>query len=291
MQRLLIIIVLGLFCCLPLSADAERIVIFAPHPDDETIGLGGFIVDRIISGAEVTGVMITDGEAFTKAIRKNRLAKKPILSSIDYVKLGKIRRKEAIEAFLALGIKQENQIFMGYPGNSLARIHAEKNSEKLIKSKATRRRFGLADWYGKKRHQAFTRKNFINDIDEILLNTRPSLIIIPVPFDTNQDHAAANKLIMERIIALNLQVSIKGYLVHKNSKRSFPKPYGYKPESGIDDPLGLPAPDRYFPSLFARKKKEIAVLCHQTQIKLKDNFLLSFLRTEELFWDLQIIGK
>ena len=41
---------------------AERVLVFAPHIDDETIGLGGTIRRYADSGAHVTIAIITDGK-------------------------------------------------------------------------------------------------------------------------------------------------------------------------------------------------------------------------------------
>ena len=39
----------------------EKIIVFAPHPDDETLGCGGTIAKRIVEGYEVIIVIMTDG--------------------------------------------------------------------------------------------------------------------------------------------------------------------------------------------------------------------------------------
>lgn len=38
------------------------VLLIAPHPDDETLGAGGFIADRIAHGVDVTVLAVTDGE-------------------------------------------------------------------------------------------------------------------------------------------------------------------------------------------------------------------------------------
>ncbi len=41
----------------------SRLVVVAPHPDDETLGVGGVIADAAVSGTPVVIVAVTDGEA------------------------------------------------------------------------------------------------------------------------------------------------------------------------------------------------------------------------------------
>jgi len=262
---------------------SRHIAVFAPHPDDESISLGGMIADLAASGAVIHGIILTDGEAYTRAVRANRLSRKPVLSSFDYAKLGKIRRQEAASAMNYLGILPENQYFLAYPGNTINKLYRSQNN-RLIRSAATKRRYAIACWQGQKKDVAFTRKNLADDIDALLKKINPDTIIMPVIFDTNSDHHATANLLLERINYLNLKPEILQYLVHQHSKRIYPKPYGYLPEAGIDNPEGFLPPLRYFPSQSALLKKENALKAHKTQINLKDGFLLSFIRKEEIYW-------
>jgi len=41
-----------------------RAVIFAPHPDDETIAFGGLIYQQVHAGQTVKVVVVTDGDAY-----------------------------------------------------------------------------------------------------------------------------------------------------------------------------------------------------------------------------------
>lgn len=122
------------------------IVVFAPHPNDEAISLGGWVADQVLKNKSVYGVMMTDGEAFARAVRSNRLSKRPFLASVDFRKLGKIRRVEGINAFLA------------YPGNGLRRIFESGNADRLIKSPATRHKVWNRLLAGKKAFGFFLPK-------------------------------------------------------------------------------------------------------------------------------------
>ncbi len=281
-----VFVLLMFFLIFTAPLQARSLLVFAPHPDDEAISLGAFIADKIRAGYSATGVIITDGEAFAKAVRANRLSKKIVLAPIDFLKLGRIRRKEGAAALSHLGIKEKNQIFMGYPGNAVNRIYKSQKPDALIRSRATRQRFGLACWRGDKRQVAFTRKNLTADLDEILKATNPDIIIMPVHFDSNSDHSATNALLMERLQALGMTPTIKGYLVHQGSRRVYPKPFGYRPDKSINDPVGFPPPERYKPTPAGNTAKEKALRCHKTQLRLKDGFLLSFIRKEEIYWSI-----
>src|SRR3954463_13514957 len=46
---------------------ADSIVVFAPHPDDEVIGCAGIIMQALARGARVKVVAITSGDGFPAA--------------------------------------------------------------------------------------------------------------------------------------------------------------------------------------------------------------------------------
>lgn len=80
-----------------LSRDA---VVFAPHPDDETLGCGGTIIRKKTAGADVKVVFLTDGSRSHAAL-------------MPEAELSKIRRAEALRAAQALGLEAEDITFLG----------------------------------------------------------------------------------------------------------------------------------------------------------------------------------
>ncbi|RJQ25219.1 hypothetical protein C4577_06205 [Candidatus Parcubacteria bacterium] len=70
----------------------RKVLVFAPHPDDETIGCGGTIAKIIKDGGNVVIVWMTSGELGTKDHHRNG-------------ELAKVREREAKKAATTLGIK------------------------------------------------------------------------------------------------------------------------------------------------------------------------------------------
>ncbi|MBF0500543.1 MAG: PIG-L family deacetylase [Candidatus Riflebacteria bacterium] len=268
---------------------STRILYFAPHPDDEVICLGGFLADAVASGTQVFVAVVTDGAAFTKALRARQ--KKPSLffRPHDYRTLGRIRRAESMRALDELRVPSANRFFLGYPSNALLTLFKTPLSDSLIRCRATAQRYGVAEWGGTRRKpHPFSRAMLTQDIDRLLLQVHPDLVIIPHPEDSNSDHQAVSRFVLERISHLKLPIRTIGYLVHRGSRRNYPKPYGYHPESGFDDPPGLLCPERIFLTHSTCMRKERAIRQHNSQIRLKDGFLLSFIRFEELYWPIPI---
>ena len=106
-----------------MPVSAERILVFAPHPDDEVISLGGFLADRIAAGAEVWVAVVTDGEAYARAVRMNRKREPSfLLRPRDFRRLGKRRRLESEKALAILGVPESRIWFFGYPNGLLQRL-------------------------------------------------------------------------------------------------------------------------------------------------------------------------
>lgn len=82
----------------------ERVIVFAPHPDDETLGMGGSL--RILSemGKKVKVIVLTKGEkAEADPARRKRHVE--------------IRQREALKAFKILGLTDYE--FLGVPDREI----------------------------------------------------------------------------------------------------------------------------------------------------------------------------
>jgi LmbE family N-acetylglucosaminyl deacetylase len=86
----------------PLSS--ERVLVVAPHPDDETLGCGGLIARLVARGSTVHIVFLTDGGA---SHRGSRTWPRPRLAAL--------REGEAIEALAALGAGDSPRTFLRLP--------------------------------------------------------------------------------------------------------------------------------------------------------------------------------
>lgn len=71
---------------------SERVVVLAPHMDDEVIGCGGTLARHIKRGAEITVVFLTDGRSGGKVSGE--------------LEIGSTRKDEARAALAALSIKR-----------------------------------------------------------------------------------------------------------------------------------------------------------------------------------------
>ena len=103
----------------------KKIVVFAPHPDDGTLGCGGIIAKKLGQGYEIVMVYMTDGEhAFSKMFSIN--------SDPTPNELSEIRREEARRAAGVLGLQDEHLFFLGFEDGELDQKTTEAK-ERVIK--------------------------------------------------------------------------------------------------------------------------------------------------------------
>jgi LmbE family N-acetylglucosaminyl deacetylase len=88
---------------------AAPVVIVSPHPDDETLGAGGFIASQRSRGIDVAVIAVTDGE--------NAYSNRP--------ELGNLRKVEQENALECLGVPKQKILRFGLPDSSVESQHSE----------------------------------------------------------------------------------------------------------------------------------------------------------------------
>ena len=149
----------------------HRVMLFVPHQDDDINVLGGVMEEYVKYGSEVYVVFSTNG---------------------DYHDLADVRLREAVSVMGAVGIPEENVIFLGYGDGWDPKGCHLYNTEP---DKAIRSAVGYAKTYGIQGHEAYregqlyTLRNFLNDIESVILEFKPDLIYC-VDWDSHADHRA-----------------------------------------------------------------------------------------------------
>jgi LmbE family N-acetylglucosaminyl deacetylase len=94
-----------------------RTLVFAPHPDDEVLGCGGTIALKVLAGAAVQVVIMTDGRTSHA-------------SFINAQTLVRMRHAEAIDASARLGLDASAYTFLDFEDNRL-RDHATSAQQRV----------------------------------------------------------------------------------------------------------------------------------------------------------------
>jgi LmbE family N-acetylglucosaminyl deacetylase len=141
-------------------------MVFAPHPDDETLGCGGTIIRKLAAGAEVKVVFLTDGRTSHARVMPPE-------------RMGPIRTAEARAAMEALGVPPGDLYFLELPARRLAENMCAA-SERVAK---------LLDRYG------------------------AAQVFVPYCRETNEDHLAANRIVLSAVRRCKAAVTVYEYPV------------------------------------------------------------------------------
>ena len=194
----------------------DRVLIVAPHIDDESIGAGGYAIDAMANGADVYVVFLTAGDCnrFSARLMNKTLA--PMPSS--YLSVGRTRIGEAKNAMRLLGIAPDHYFFLGYPDRGLQAMLTDQSA--VVRSRGTHERSVPYD-DALSPGAAYSYDNLMQDMRRVLAVAQPTTIIAPVPFDRHPDHSAAAEITDLALEGRAIQPSRLGYLVHSGVPKSF----------------------------------------------------------------------
>jgi LmbE family N-acetylglucosaminyl deacetylase len=291
-----------------LPPPGARVLVIAPHCDDETLGVGGLIVDAIRHGAQVSIAFVTNGDGFPMAVSREYRCFPP--RAADYRRMARIRQEEARSALACLGVPGERIYFLGYPDGGIAELW----NQHWQPDEPYRSRFTECDSspYGNSYHPGsrYCGQALMGDLESLLQRVHPDVLYIPHPGDDHPDHWATHCFSMAALEDLRLtdethaqtsqdgagqtrrsglttgwqQVGLFTYLVHRGD---WPVPQGLWREARLVPPAPLVGLDTRWSSRAlsreAESRKEKALLCYRSQTAVMKRFLTSFVRRDELF--------
>ncbi|MFX0095046.1 MAG: PIG-L deacetylase family protein [Candidatus Hodarchaeota archaeon] len=263
----------------------DRLLILAPHPDDEVLGCGGIILRAIKMNLPVQVVFFTYGDSNEWSFLRYR--KYPVVTPKQIQQMGLVRHKEAINAAKILGLTEDKLIFLGYPDFGTLKIWYYRWRHQLpLLSLLTRAR--QVPYDNAFRPEApYKGEEILKDLKDIIKNFRPTKIFVSHPYDFNSDHQAL--YLFTRVVLWDLEKELKpeiySYLVHFDK---WPYPRHHFSQEPLNPPKFLEDKIKWIKSSLTDDEIEIkfqALQAHKTQIEANRKYLLSFLKKNELFGD------
>ena len=101
----------------PAFTSGSRLLLFAPHPDDESLACSILLQRAVRAGAAVRVVYVTDGD--DNPWPQRVLERKWRLNANDRRRWGKLRRTEALAALRVLGVNSSATRFLALPDQKL----------------------------------------------------------------------------------------------------------------------------------------------------------------------------
>jgi LmbE family N-acetylglucosaminyl deacetylase len=174
-----------------------RLLLFAPHPDDETLGAGGLVQRVLKRGGSVRVVWMTNGDGFLDGVRSEFEVAEP--TDHDFIEYGKMRQTEALKAISEWGLEEGDAIFLGFPDRGLHPIwEAHWSVSKPYMSPHTRRNRST---YPNSYTQAvqYSGATLVEQIMGVMRGFYPDWVVLPDPRDHHPDHAATGAFVLEAL--------------------------------------------------------------------------------------------
>lgn len=109
----------------------DRLLVMAPHPDDETLATGGILQQARAAGARVRVVIASDGD--NNPWPQRWLERRWRIDAAARARWGKRRRVESLRALAILGVPGEDVRHLGWPDLGLTeRLLAGADAEQVL---------------------------------------------------------------------------------------------------------------------------------------------------------------
>ncbi len=258
----------------------RKLLVVAPHPDDEALGAAELMKKSLEKGAEVRVVVVTNGDGYTEAvdIDERKVFPKPK----DYIDFAYERQAETLAAMEYIGLKEDMIYFLGYPDGGLSHLLKE-NFNKPYTSKYTKRDFSpYPNSY--RREAPYTGESLLEDLSSVIAAYKPDYIVYPQAADYHPDHRAVSSFVSEALEKSGYKPKEYLYLIHQGDwpvpRMLDKKRYLVPPDKLEDSGLSWSTLDM---TKEETDEKEKIIRIYKSQFPVLENLMLAFARKNELF--------
>ncbi|HKT71825.1 MAG TPA: PIG-L family deacetylase [Steroidobacteraceae bacterium] len=263
----------------PVVGAGTHLLVVAPHPDDETLCCAGAIQRVMKAGGRVSILWVTSGDGSELDLLV--VEKSMFLEPRKLQDLAEKRMQEARTAAGILGVSPEHLIFLGYPDRGILPLMTDNYITPYYSRFTATSHVPYADaaYPGHPYAGASLEKDFNTALDRL----RPNVVLAPSPRDSHPDHRATGILAMRVLSARNELSSLRYWIVHGGD--GWPDPPRYEPDAPLTPPpRGKGLDFQTLPLEAADEQRKAAALrAYRTQMEVMGSFLLSFVRTTELY--------
>ena len=273
--------------------EGERLLVVAPHPDDETLGSGGLVQRVLARGGTASVLLFTAGDGYVEAVEEATGLPKPRAS--DYIAYGQKRLAEVRAALRELGGDRVRLRLLGFPDGGLERLlhahwlraHPERSDTTHAKEPPYSEALDPS--------VAYDGSDLLRETEQVLREVDPTVVTLPDPADAHPDHSAAG---LFTLLALDARAGAEAgvhphlpriltYLVHWSR---WPTGWNHPALSLENTPLELPKDfmprrARAFLTLDGEERatKKRALELYRSQQETMGSLLAAFVRRTEPF--------
>lgn len=238
-------------------SSSDRVLIVAPHPDDESISSSGVIRYCVENKIPVHVLVVTNGGKYSLGIK---------------------RHSETLNATSKLGMTPKDITFLDYPQvvNDLFNTHWDEKD--VYKDGTMHNPFAFED------NAPYTGASLEKNMEKVIESFKPTIIIYPYFNDANPDHLGTNAFVDYATNRIDYKAKKYMYLVHVNSlwpfpRSYFPQTYLLPPDTMSNDSVWISVPlnDSH------ENLKLNAVNSYKSQMTHDPTYLRSFVRKNEIY--------
>ena len=261
------------------AAALDRVLVIAPHPDDETLCCAGYLQQALASGAQVAVVWITAGDSFEIDAIVTEHTLRPRGAGLE--RLGVRRIAEAHAAADLLGVPRRQQYVLGFPDRDLRALTYGPRTA-VLRSRYT----GVsAVPYAEALDPGavYSGAQLRHDLQQVIDRFAPTIVLAAAPQDRHADHSASGALVRELLHATRSRARVYYWIVHAGHR--WPSLRGLRPASPLrPPPLAASLEWQQLPLTPAQTTLKLqAVRAHRTQVEVMSRFLYGFVRANEIF--------
>lgn len=275
--------------------EGERLLIIAPHPDDETLGAAGLAQRVLARGGSVRTLVLTAGDGFVEAVQQQTGQATP--RPADFVNFGRQRILEANAAARVLSSRGIRVDVLGFPdGGLLPLLFAHWNHLHPERSPTTGQT--RVPYRNALDHRlAYAGADLRGAMAQVLRKFKPTLVAFTDPLDEHPDHRATGMFAL---------LGVSDWMRTAPDNTPWPRMLAFlvhwkkwPPDSGeptapsyiVDRPLTLPIDlplrnqDRHCLTLTDEelRQKQSTLAQYKTQQDVLGPFLASFVRRNECY--------
>ncbi|MCX5686182.1 MAG: PIG-L family deacetylase [Candidatus Omnitrophica bacterium] len=269
----------------------DRILILAPHPDDEVMATGGVIQKALKAKAKVKVLFLTNGDHNEPAfiVYEKRLT----IRHGEFIYMGQVRRKESLEALNKLGLTEKDCIFLGYPDfgtmEILLKYWGDTRPFKYMLTRISKVPYSNCLSPG----APYVGESILEDMKKVIRDFKPTKVFVSSPVDVNRDHRSLYLFLQIALWDLEGEIAkpdIFPYLVHV---KGWPKPRGYHPDLELAPPDMLKSGEISWLRIELTneeiKMKHNAMKYYKSENEYNPTYLFTFARRNELVGDYPVI--
>ncbi|HEX9472956.1 MAG TPA: PIG-L family deacetylase [Steroidobacteraceae bacterium] len=262
-----------------LPSASDRVLVIAPHPDDETLCCAGYLQRAVRAGASVGVVWITAGDSFEIDAMLTERTLRP--SPVGLEQLGLRRIAEGHAAADLLGVPRANQFMLGFPDRDLAALLDHPQADALRSRYTGASAVPYSD--ALRPGDPYTGATLRVNLQEVIDRFAPTIVLAPSLLDRHSDHSSSGALALELLRARRPGTALYFWIVHAGL--DWPAPHGLHRNRALWPPRRAAALAwQQLPLDAAQEAVKLSALReHRTQMEVMSRFLNAFVRTNEIY--------